>query len=470
MGPPLLLWTALGAVKIIGVTLMTIDLEKIIKTDQEHFIHPQFHPNDHKQPFVWVSGEGAKLRSADGSEYIDGLACLWNVTLGHGRKELAQAAMRQMEQLAFTTSYVGHTNIPAVQLTEKLSQLCYPAINHFFFSSGGGDANDSAIKTARFFWASQGKPEKVTIISREYGYHGVTIGSMNATGLPVFWQMFNSKLPGFLHIPSPYPYRYVAADSSVSQGRAAADELEKAIQREGPETVAAFLAEPVQGAGGLIVPQDDYFPRIREICDRYGVLLIADEVITGFGRLGRWFGLEHWNVQPDIISFAKGITSGYLPLGGIGLSDRVFKVLAEAPPDRRWMHAFTYSAHPTCCAVALATIDILEREGLIEQAWQKGRKLLAGLRQLASLENVGDVRGLGLMCGVELVEDKATKQPFPAARRVGARLYQECAKRGLVSRIKDDIYMLAPAFVISDADLDRCVNILGESIPVAVNA
>ena len=446
---------------------MTIDLEKIIKTDQEHFVHPQFHPNDHKQPFVWVSGQGAKLRSADGREFIDGLACLWNVTLGHGRKELAQAAMRQMEQLAFTSSYIGHTNIPAVQLTEKLSQLCYPSINHFFFSSGGADANDTAIKTARFFWNSHGKPEKLKIISREHGYHGVTLGAMNATGIPAFWQMFSSKLPGFVHIPSPYPYRYVSNNPSVSQGRAAADELEKAILGEGAETVAAFLAEPVQGAGGLMVPQDEYFPRIREICDKYDVLFIADEVITGFGRLGRWFGLEHWKVEPDIISFAKGITSGYLPLGGIGMSDRVFKVLAEAPPDRRWMHAFTYSAHPTCCAVALATLEILEREGLVEEAGRKGKKLLAGLKQLASLENVGDVRGLGLMCGVELVEDKPTKRPFPSSRKVGARLYQECAKRGLVSRFKDDIYMLAPAFVISDADIDQCVNILGDAIPPA---
>src|SRR5919198_2138392 len=423
--------------------MMTLDLEKIIKADHEHFVHPQFHPNDHKQPFVWVSGQGARLRSADGREFIDGLACLWNVTLGHGRKELAQAAMRQMEQLAFTTSYIGHTNIPAVQLTEKLSQLCYPSINHFFFSSGGGDANDTAIKTARFFWNSQGRPDKFKIISREHGYHGVTIGAMNATGIPVFWQMFSSKLPGFLHIPSPYPYRYVSDNPSVSQGRAAADELEKAILREGAETVAAFLAEPVQGAGGLMVPQDDYFPRIREICDKYGVLFIADEVITGFGRLGRWFGLEHWKVQPDIISFAKGITSGYLPLGGIGFSDRVYQALADAPPERRWMHAYTYSAHPTCCAVGLATLDILEREGLVDAAARKGKKLLDGLRQLQTLENVGDVRGLGLMCGVEFVEDKATKRPFPPSLKFGARVQKECNRRGLFSRIKDDIYLLA---------------------------
>src|SRR4029434_755076 len=187
------------------------------------------------------------------------------------------------------------------------------------------------------------------------------MAAMSATGLPVFWPMFGGKLPGFIHIKSPYPYRFVSEDSSVSPGVAAANLLEKAILEEGPETVAAFLAEPVQGAGGLIVPPDDYFPRIREICNKYDVLLIADEVITGFGRTGRWFALDHWKIEPDIISFAKGITSGYLPLGGIGLSDKVFRVLAEVPPNRRWMHAFTYSGHPTCCAVALANLDIVER-------------------------------------------------------------------------------------------------------------
>src|SRR5437870_9743726 len=381
--------------------MQTVDLEKIVKSDQEHLIHPLYHPNDAKNPFVWVKGEGSMLRAADGREYIDGLAGLWNVTLGHGRKELAQAAAKQMEQLAFTSSYTGHTNIPSVQLAERLSERCYPSINHFFFASGGGEANDSAIKTARFFWNTQGRPEKMKIISREHAYHGVTMGAMSATGIPSYWPMFGGKLPGFIHIPSPYPYRFVSDNPSVSQGRAAADQLEKAILREGADTVAAFIAEPVQGAGGLIVPQDDYFPRIREICDKYDVLLISDEVITGFGRTGKWFGLEHWNVQPDIMSFAKGITSGYLPLGGIGVSDRVYKVIAEVPPERRWMHAFTYSAHPTCCAVALVTIDILEREGLVEAAARKGGKLLTALKQLESLESVGDIRGLGLMCGIE---------------------------------------------------------------------
>jgi adenosylmethionine-8-amino-7-oxononanoate aminotransferase len=423
---------------------MITDLQKIIKSDQDHLFHPLFHPNDQKEPFVWVKGEGATLYTADGREFIDGLSCLWNVNVGHGRKELAQAAARQMEQLAFASGYTGNTSIPAVELGEKLSSLCYPSINHFFFTSGGGESNDSAIKTARFFWISQGRTEKIKIISREHGYHGATIGSVSATAIPAYWPMFGGRLPDFVSIP---PLE--------------ADLLEEAILKEGPDTVAAFIAEPVQGAGGLRPPSEGYFPRIREICDKYDVLLIADEVITGFGRTGRWFALEHWKIQPDMLSFAKGITSGYLPLGGIGLSDRVFRALTEAPPERRWMHAYTYSGHPTCCAVALVNLDIIEREGLVEAAARKGKKLLDGLRQLSSLDVVGDVRGLGLMAGVEFAG-------FTPSQKFGARVQKECYKRGLVSRIRDDIYMLAPPLVISDEQIDRMVNILGEAIPAAL--
>src|SRR5207247_9701396 len=243
-------------------------------------------------------------------------------------KEQAQAAAKQIEQLAFAASYTGQTDIPSVQLAERLSERSYTPINHFFFTSGGGESNDSAIKTVRFFWISQGKPEKTKIISREYAYHGVTMGAMTATGLASYWPMFGGKLAGYSHIPSPDPYRYVSQDVSVTQGRAAADELEKAILREGADTVAAFIAEPVQGAGGLIVPQADYFSRIREACDKYDVLLSSDEGIAGFGRTRRWFCLARWNVQPALRCFAKGMTSGSAPLGGMGAAARCYQGIA----------------------------------------------------------------------------------------------------------------------------------------------
>jgi putrescine aminotransferase len=443
-------------------TLATVD------ADRAHLIHPLQNTADTTDPFVWASGKGSTLTTEDGREYLDGLACLWNVNVGHGRRELAQAAAAQMEQLAFASSYSGQTNAPAARLAEKLAEITYRSINHFFFASGGGESNDSAIKTARYYWIAQGQPNKTKIIARDHAYHGVTMGAMSATGIPAFWPMFGGKLPGFVHIASPYPYRFASDDSSVSLGVAAANLLERAILAEGADTVAAFIAEPVQGAGGVIVPPDDYFPRIREICDRHNVLLISDEIITGFGRTGRWFGLERYGVEPDMISFAKGITSGYIPLGGIGFSDAINDVIMNAPADKRWMHALTYSGHPTACAVGLANIDILEREDLVTAVRTKGQRLMRGLQQLASLDHVGDVRGIGLMAAVELVADKSTKQPFDPAKKIGERVLKECYRHGLVSRIRGDMFFVAPPFVVTDAEIDRIVSILGEAIPAAM--
>ena len=247
-------------------------------------------------------------------------------------------------------------------------------------------------------------------------------------------------------------------------GRAAARLLEEAILREGPDTVAGFIAEPVQGAGGVIVPPDDYFPAVRDICSKYGVLFIADEVITGFGRTGQWFALSHWGVEPDIMVFAKGVTSGYLPLGGIMVSDDIRDVMRAVPLEDRWMHAYTYSGHPTCCAVALANIRIIEEENLVQRAAIGGRRLLDGLRGLGRMQAVGEARGLGMMTAVELVADRESRAPFEAAARVGERVRQEMFKRGLVTRVRGDVIMLAPPLVTTDRQIDRIVEITGEAI------
>jgi adenosylmethionine-8-amino-7-oxononanoate aminotransferase len=253
-------------------------------------------------------------------------------------------------------AYAGYSNEPAIALAERLSTLTYPSINTFFFTSGGAESTETSIKTARFYWKAAGKPDKVKIISRRRAYHGLTIAAMSATGLPAFWPMFEPRVPGFSHIDAPDPYRFVNPDPSLSLGVAAANQLEAEILRQGPDTVAAFIAEPIQGAGGVIVPPQDYFKRIREICDKYEVLLIADDVITGFGRTGKWFGLEHFGVEPDIMQFAKGITSGYVPLGGIGVSDTLREAINSVPASKRWLHAFTYSGMPRAapwrCAIS----------------------------------------------------------------------------------------------------------------------
>jgi adenosylmethionine-8-amino-7-oxononanoate aminotransferase len=395
------------------------------------------------------------LVDADGKEYIDGLAGLWNVALGHGRRELADAACEQLETLAYASGYSGSSNPRAIELAERLARLTYPNINRFFFTSGGAEANESAIKVARSYWKLRGRPGKTKVISRELGYHGTTLAAMSATGIAGYWPLFEPRVPGFVHIPAPYPYRAAAS----------ADALEDAILREGGDTVAMFLAEPVIGVGGVIVPPDDYFPRIREICDRHDVLLAADEVITGFGRTGKWFALEHWGVAPDIVQFAKAITSGYVPFGGIGVSDAIARVLDEAPSP--WMHAFTYSAHPVGCAVALRTLQIIEDEHLVAEAARKGAHLLEALRsRLAGHPHVGEIRGKGLMCAVEFVQDRGSKAPFAPEAQVGARIHAEAAARGLVSRVRGDVFVLAPPFVTPDPLLDR----IGEILYASTNA
>ena len=437
--------------------------------DRAHLLHPLHHPSAYANARVWVSGDGAMLTDSTGREYIDGLSGLWNVNVGHGRKELADAARAQMGTLAFTSAYAGGTNDRAIELADKLSTLMYPSINTFFFTSGGAEASETSFKTARFYWKAAGKPGKFKVISRMRAYHGVTLAAMSATGLPAFWPMFEPRTPGFLHVDAPDPYRFAHTEPSVSLGVAAANKLEDAILAEDPDTVAAFIAEPVQGAGGVIVPPDDYFARIREICSKYDVLLIADEVITGFGRTGRWFGLERYGVEPDIIQFAKGITSGYIPLGGIGVSDRVRGAIDTVPPGKRWMHAFTYSGHPTCCAVALKNIEILECEGLVDRAATSGARMLEKLRALESLNGVGNVRGLGMMAAVEVVADKATKQLFPPESGMAQKLTDALLDRGLYTRVAMDCICVAPPLVTTEAQIDRIAGIIGEAVSAVVS-
>ncbi len=434
----------------------------LIERDNAHLIHPLHSRSGHVGGKVWVGGEGAYLIDANGDRYIDGLSGLWNNTAGNGRNELAEAGARQLREMAYASGYTGSSNPRAIELGERLANLTYPNINEFFFTSGGGEATDSNIKMARYYWKLKGKPEKVKVISRIWGYHGVTMAAMCATGIPSYWGMFEPRMPGFVHIPTPDPYHYEACAGSASQGIAAANELEKAILAEGADTVAMFIAEPVQGAGGVIVPQDDYFPRIREICDQYDVLLVSDEVITGFGRTGKMFGLEHWGVQPDLMQYAKAITSGYFPLGGIGVSDEIAEVMNSS--GKPWMHAYTYSAHPTGCAIALAMLDVIEKENFPNQAAVKGDRLLKSLKDaLGDHPNVGEIRGLGMMCAIEYVKDRDTKAPFDASAAIGPKVHAATVERGMFSRVRGDVYCLAPPIVTSEETLDEIVSILADS-------
>ncbi|HLH71789.1 MAG TPA: aspartate aminotransferase family protein [Chloroflexota bacterium] len=446
--------------------MIDVSVENLVALDQAHLIHPLHSTSGHAAngPVILVSGQGVIVRDVHGKEYIDALSQLWNVNVGHGRRELAEAAAEQISQIAFASNYSGQANLPAIRLARKLVEISYPNMQAVFFTSGGAESNESAFKLARSYWKIQNRPDKVKIISRRWAYHGVTTGAMSATGMNTYWPQFEPRAPGFVQVAPPYCYRCELGKTPGHCPIDTAEDLEQTILREGPETIAAFIAEPVMGAGGVIPPPPEYFPRVREVCDRHQVLFIADEVITGFGRTGKMFALDHWKVLPDVVSFAKGVTSAYIPLGGILISKPVAEAIQSLPPDQPWMHAYTYSGHPVACAVALKNIEIIEREGLVAHAAEMGARLIKGLEALQSLPIVGDVRGLGLMAAVELVKDKASREAFPASLKVGPRVLAAGRARGVLYRNRGDVLEMAPPLIISENQVDLIVNVLGESI------
>jgi len=438
--------------------MAVFDTQSIREQDRAQ-VHPIQHPKTHTDPVVVERAEGVYLYTSDGRKILDGMAGLWNVDVGYGREELAKVAYDQMVKLAYTSNFAGMTNVPSSQLAAKLSGYAYPSLKSTFFTSGGSESNDSAFKTARYYWKRVGKPEKYKIICRKLAYHGITLATTFATGVMRYHAMFGPAVPGFTHVAAPYPYRY---DGDLREGetvgQAAARAIEEAILAEGPETVAAVIAEPVQGVGGVIVPPAEYFPLVREICNKYDVLLIADEVITGFGRTGEMFALRHYGIEPDILSFAKGITSGYQPLGGIQFTDAIRDAIEGASDAEVWMHGYTYSGHATACAVGLANIAIIEREGLAERAKALEPRLLGGLQTLLEFPFVGEVRGLGLVCGVEIVTDKESKTPDAALAGKIAKMAQD---RGLSTRTLGSTLAFSPPLIISEEEIDEIVSILG---------
>ncbi|MGE5376498.1 MAG: aspartate aminotransferase family protein [Bacteroidota bacterium] len=440
---------------------MTIETTKWVEKDFKQ-LHPTYHPKSHANPLVVERGEGVWLYTTDGQKILDGMAGLWNVNVGYGREEIAKAAYDQMKELAFTSAFSGMTNLPSIQLAEKLAGFAYEGLNSTMFTSGGSESNDSAFKTARYYWKRKGKPGKYKVIARKGAYHGVTLAATFATGLEKYHTMFGPAIEGFVHIPAPNPYRYEGErKAGETVGQAAARALEEAIVREGSDTVAAFIAEPVMGVGGVIVPPDDYFPLVRAICDKYEVLFIADEVITGFGRTGEWFGLRHWNVKPDILSFAKAITSGYAQLGGIQISDEIRATMESAADTEAYMHGFTYSGHAMACAVGLKNLEIMEREDYPKRARELGKRLQDGLKTLEEFPFVGNVRGLGLICGVEIVSDREAKTGDPA---LTTRIFKAAQERGLRTRPLGNTLAFAPPICINEEEVDEIVKRLGAAM------
>ncbi|MEZ5144081.1 MAG: aminotransferase class III-fold pyridoxal phosphate-dependent enzyme [Acidimicrobiales bacterium] len=421
-------------------------------------------------PRIVTAADGWWLTDDGGRRILDGFAGLWCVAAGHGRPEIIDAIDEQLRRLDYFTVFHGQSHPTAIEAAETVAGLFDPeyGLNHVMFGSGGSEANETNFKLVRLHWALRGEDRRTTIVSRHHGYHGLTIATMTATGiLPMHWS-FGPEAPGFEHIAAPYCYKCELGLEYPSCRLACADALEELIEREGPETIGAFIAEPVIGAGGIIPPPDDYFPRIREICDRYGILLVVDEVVTGFGRTGAMFGHEHWGgIRPDIVTLAKGLTSGYQPLGASVVADHVWDAIAEGLPDQMpFSHGFTYSGHPAACAAALANIDLIQREGLVANAAEMGAYLLDQLHaRLDGCESVGEVRGLGLMAGVELVADRETKRGFSRPHTACVHVEHGAWDRGLYCRaMAIETIGLAPPLTVDRAAVDEIVDILARSI------
>lgn len=422
--------------------------------DKKHFIHPTSSMKqlqEHGPAIIFTEGEGIYLKDINGKQYIDAFSCLWNVNVGHGRQELGEVAAKQMTQLGFSSCFGTFTHEPVIRLAAKIAQITPGDLNATFFTSGGSESNDSAFKMVRHYWKLQGKPEKNKIISRRRSYHGVAMGATSATQIEDF-RNFTTTLPsGFIYTDNTSP--------------AALREL---IDQEGAENIAAFISEPVQGTGGAVVALDNYFKEVRKICDEYNILFIADEVITGFGRTGTYFGMEHYETTADIMTMAKGITSGYIPLGGVVLSEKLHQELIELS-EGTFFHGFTYSGHPVACAVALKNIEIIEEENLIDNARDRGKEMLQGFQWLQGKhEIVGEIRGLGLMGAIEFVRDQKTNERF--ATPVAPKAVGEALKRGLIFRgmLYDggDTLIFAPPLVMTKQQVDDMINILDETISV----
>ncbi|CAL4858866.1 aspartate aminotransferase family protein [Microbacterium sp. MM2322] len=416
---------------------------------------------------IIVKGEGHHIWDAAGKKYIDGLSGLFVVAAGHGRARLAQAAARQAEELAFFPIW-SYAHPSAIELADRLAHLAPGDLNRVFFSTGGGEAVETAFKLAKQYWRLQGKPTKHKVISRFVAYHGTPQGALAITGLPAMKSMFEPVTPGGFRVPNTNWYR--AAEQGFTgttpeeYGKWAADRIEEAILFEGAETVAAVFLEPVQNSGGCFPPPPGYFQRVREICDRHDVLLVSDEVICAFGRLGEWFGADRYGYQPDMITFAKAVTSGYSPLGGTIVTDRIHEPFSHGTTS--FPHGYTFGGHPVSTAVAMENLDIFEEEGLLQNVRKNSPVFRASLERLLDLPIVGDVRGDGYFFGIELVKDKATKQTFDAAeseRLLRGFLSKALFDAGLYCRADDrgdPVIQLAPPLTMGPAEFDEIEGIL----------
>jgi adenosylmethionine-8-amino-7-oxononanoate aminotransferase len=412
----------------------------LAELDAAHVIHPHAVVGSPAPPVIWERGKGALLWDVDGREYVDGTCGLWQCAVGHGREELARVAAEQMAKLEFYASFWNFANEPSIRLAARLAELSPQGLDRIFFTNGGSEGIETAIKLVRLAWESAGQPDRDLILSRKSAYHGVGSASLAATGIAPLKEGFDPLPPGFVHLSTPT----LRSDVDELVG-----ELEQAIAEHGPERIAAFIAEPVMGVGGMIPPPDGYWPRVQEALRRHAILLVLDEVVTGYGRTGHWFGAQRYELDPDVIVTAKALTSGYVPMGAVLVHDRIVELLGGTA----FRHGFTYNGHPVGAAVALANLDIIEREVLLDRAVETGTRMLDGLQPAAEIAGVAEVRGVGLMLGVELEEGL---DAAPVAARA--------LERGVVVRASGQKIVMSPPLVIEPEQADRVVDAVLEAL------
>jgi len=429
--------------------------------DAAHYLHPftDFKSLAAKGSRVITRADNIYLWDSDGAKILDAMSGLWCVNVGYGRQELIDAATRQLRELPFYNSFFQTATPPAIELAELLCEVTPPQFKHVFFSGSGSEGNDTIVRMVRRYWDVLGQPERTTIISRKNAYHGSTMAGASLGGMAGMHAQGGLPIPGIVHIEQPFWFEHGRGQSRESFGLEAAGWLEAKILELGADKVAAFIGEPVQGAGGVIIPPSTYWPEIQRICDKYGILLVSDEVICGFGRTGNWWGCETYGYRPDLMTFAKGVTSGYIPLGGVMVGDRVADVLINRGGE--FNHGYTYSGHPVACAVALANIRLIRRERLVEKVRDDlGPYLAQHFAALADHPLIGEAQSVGLMGALQIVRDKTSGALFDSALEVGMVCRGHCFGNGLIMRAVGDRMIIAPPLVITRAQIDEMVALI----------
>jgi putrescine aminotransferase len=452
------------------VTRQNYDIAELRRLDVAHHLAPhqdQRMMRDIGGARIITRAEGCYIYDGDGEAILDGMAGLWCVQVGYGREELAKAAYAQMLQLPYYNAFFKTASPPTILLAAKISQLLGGNLSHVFFNNSGSEAIDTVIRMARYYWQVKGQPERTVIIARNNAYHGSTIAGTSLGGMKAMQKQGGPWLPDIEHVIQPYWFGEGFDEDPAAFGKRAADAVEQRILEIGPEKIAAFVGEPIQGAGGVIIPPESYWPRVEAICRKYGILLASDDVICGFGRLGQWFGFQHYGFKPDLVSMAKGLSSGYLPISAVGVADHIVEALRERGED--FVHGFTYSGHPTAAAVALKNIEIMEREDLVRRTREEtGPRLAKGLAELAKHPLIGEGRSVGLIGAVEIVSRKGTNERFGDGEGKAAQIVRDlCIKNGLMVRAVRESLVMSPPLTISFDELDEMLDILHQSLDQA---